>query len=54
MLVLTSSENLHDMVRSYEELANAYIIKPTDLDRYVRTIRTTVVFWLTVAMLPPV
>ena len=53
VLVLTSSENPRDIVQSYEELANAYILKPTDLDRYVRAVRTTVVFWLTVATLPP-
>lgn len=52
VVVLTTSEAEQDILDAYEYRANAYIVKPVDLDQFLGTIRTLEDFWLTVVRLP--
>ena len=52
VVVLTTSEAEQDILDAYEYRANAYIVKPVDLDQFLRTIRCLEDFWLTVVRLP--
>lgn len=50
--VLTTSDAERDIRDIYGLHANCYLRKPVDLDSYFETIRQTVYFWLTVAVIP--
>jgi len=52
VVILTSSQAEEDIARSYEYHANCYIIKPIDLDRFMRVVNTIDDFWLSVVKLP--
>jgi CheY-like chemotaxis protein len=52
LVVLTSSTDDEDVVRSYELSANAYVQKPI-LAPFTKVIRQIVDFWLTTSRLPP-
>jgi chemotaxis family two-component system response regulator Rcp1 len=54
VIVLTTSEAEKDVLSAYEQRANAYIIKPVDLDQFFQVVRSIEGFWLTVVRLPPV
>ncbi len=45
VVVFTSSENPVDKQRAIELGANDYVVKPTDLDDYVNTVRDLVDLW---------
>jgi len=53
VIILTSSALLDDILKSYDQHANCYIIKPTGLDEFERMIRNIEKFWFEVAKLPP-
>ncbi len=53
IVVLTTSQAEQDIVRSYDLHANAYVVKPVDLDQFVAVVKAVETFWLTVVMLPP-
>jgi len=46
VVVYSSSAHAADARRAYEVGANAYLIKPDGLDRFVDMLQTTVRFWL--------
>lgn len=46
VVILTTSLEDHDMVRSYELRANSYIRKPVDYNQFVQTINQIVRYWL--------
>lgn len=46
IVVLTSSLEAEDVVRSYELCANSYIRKPVDFDQFVETVRQLGSYWL--------
>ncbi|OIQ80044.1 response regulator rcp1 [mine drainage metagenome] len=52
IVVLTSSEAENDILRSYELHANCYVTKPTDLDQFIKVIKSIKHFWLHVVKLP--
>lgn len=52
VVILTSSAEEEDVVRSYELKANAYITKPVDFDQFTKVIRSIEDFWLSVVRLP--
>lgn len=52
VIVLTTSVADEDVVRAYDEHANAYIQKPVDFDEFTRVVRTMEEFWLTIVKLP--
>ena len=53
VVVLTTSEAERDLVKSYDLHANAYVVKPIDLDQFTDVVRGIKDFWLTIVKLPP-
>ena len=45
IVVLTSSHEEKDLVRSYQLGANAYVVKPVDFNDFVNAVRKLGVFW---------
>lgn len=52
VVVLTTSEGERDLVRSYDLHANAYVVKPIDLDRFIEIVQAIEHFWFSVVKLP--
>jgi CheY-like chemotaxis protein len=52
VVVLTTSEVREDIIRTYDLHANCTIIKPVDVERFFRVIRSLVDFWLNTVELP--
>jgi chemotaxis family two-component system response regulator Rcp1 len=52
VVVLTSSEAPEDIRQSYTLQANAYIVKPLELDHFLRVLKAIADFWCTVVRLP--
>jgi len=46
VVVMTSSKEEEDIVKSYELGANSYVRKPVDFDRFVDAVRSLGVYWL--------
>jgi chemotaxis family two-component system response regulator Rcp1 len=53
VIILTVSQAEEDTLRSYNLSANCYIIKPIDLEQFIRAVKLIEDFWLTIATLPP-
>ena len=53
VLVLTSSEAVEDVTRSYELCANAYLTKPNTPDEFIEMGRAIEAFWFDEVTLPP-
>jgi len=52
VVILTTSEAERDLLKSYDLHANAYIVKPVDLDRFIEIVQTIENFWFTIVKLP--
>ena len=52
VVVLTTSAAERDLIKSYNLHANAYVIKPIDLDRFIEVVRAIESFWFTIVKLP--
>jgi CheY-like chemotaxis protein len=52
VVVLTTSENEDDVLRSYSLHANAYVTKPVDFERFIAVVRQIDEFFVTVVKLP--
>lgn len=52
VIVMTISKAEEDILRSYNLHANAYIIKPIELNQFINTVRSIEEFWLTIVKLP--
>ena len=53
VVILTTSQDEHDIIKAYNLSANCYITKPVDLDQFVNVVKSIEDFWLTVVKLPP-
>ncbi len=53
IVVLTTSRDEQDVMKSYNLHANAYITKPLDLDQFIDVVRSIETFWVSVVRLPP-
>ena len=53
VVVLTTSEAERDLVRTYDLHANAYVVKPLDLDRFIEVVQAIEDFWFAIVKLPP-
>jgi len=53
VVILTTSSDEQDIVRSYEHHANCYITKPVDLDQFLTVVNSIEDFWLSIVKLPP-
>lgn len=54
IVVLTTSAAERDLVKSYDLHANAYVIKPLDLDQFIEVVQAIQSFWFTIVKLPRV
>ena len=52
VLILTTSADEQDVARCYHSGANSYIMKPVDLDGFLRAIQRLTEFWFEVVILP--
>ncbi|MCX6543697.1 MAG: response regulator [Acidobacteria bacterium] len=53
IVILTTSKEEEDILRSYNLHANCYITKPIDLTQFINVVHSIEDFWLTVVKLPP-
>jgi DNA-binding response OmpR family regulator len=53
IIILTSSKAEQDVVNTYESHANCYIVKPVELDEFIKVVSCINDFWLTIVKLPP-
>jgi two-component system, chemotaxis family, response regulator Rcp1 len=53
VVVLTSSSDDEDVVKSYDLHANCYIVKPVSFDGLLNVVKSLDQFWLSVVCLPP-
>jgi chemotaxis family two-component system response regulator Rcp1 len=53
VVVLTTSTDENDILKSYEVHANCYINKPVDLGQFMTVVKSIQNFWLTIVKLPP-
>lgn len=54
VVMLTSSKEDEDVLRSYSLGANAYIRKPVDFSEFIAAAKTLGLFWLQMNQLPPI
>jgi two-component system, chemotaxis family, response regulator Rcp1 len=53
VVVLTTSKDEEDVLRTYSLHANCYIAKPVELLQFLQVVRSIEEFWLTIVKLPP-
>lgn len=53
VVVLTSSAQDEDLVRSYGCGANSYVRKPVDFEEFIRAVGTLGLYWLVLNLGPP-
>ncbi|MRW83079.1 response regulator [Pseudoduganella sp. FT26W] len=53
VVMLTSSREEQDLIRSYELGVNAYVVKPVDFGEFVRAIADLGIFWAVLNEPPP-
>ena len=52
VVILTTSKDEEDIIRTYNFHANCYITKPVDLDQFIGVVKSIENFWLTIVKLP--
>ena len=53
VVMLTSSKEEQDLLRSYELGVNAYVVKPVDFEEFVKAIADLGIFWAVLNEPPP-
>ncbi len=53
VVVLTSSREEQDLVRSYNLGTNAYVVKPVDFHDFIEAVRQVGLFWAIINQPPP-
>jgi CheY-like chemotaxis protein len=53
VVMLTSSKEEHDLIRSYELRTNAYVVKPVKFSEFIDAVKQIGVFWAVLNELPP-
>ena len=53
IVVLTTSRQEEDILRSYELGCNSFITKPVDMDQFIRIIQALEEYWFQIVVLPP-
>lgn len=51
IVVLTTSQAEQDILKSYRLQANAYVVKPVDLNQFLKAVRAIEQFWLEIVKL---
>ncbi len=53
VIIMTISKAEEDILKSYNLHANAYIVKPVELNQFIETVKSLEEFWFTIIKLPP-
>lgn len=53
VVMLTSSREEADVLRSYRNGVNAYVVKPVDFDQFIKTVQQIASFWGRTNQPPP-
>jgi len=53
VVVLTTSREEEDILKSYNLHANCFITKPIDFHQFIKVVKSIEEFWLTIVKLPP-
>jgi CheY-like chemotaxis protein len=53
VVMLTSSREERDLIRSYELGVNAYVVKPVDFQKFVDSVKEVGMFWAIINEPPP-
>ncbi len=53
VVILSSSREEQDLMRSYELGVNAYVVKPVDFKDFIRAVKEIGVFWAIINEVPP-
>lgn len=53
VIILTSSKEEKDRVKSYDHGANSYLVKPTSFDGFLELIKKVSEYWISVNVEPP-
>jgi CheY-like chemotaxis protein len=53
VIMMTSSKEERDLIESYENGSNAYVIKPIDFDQFTDSVKQLGLFWAVVNEPPP-
>jgi len=54
VVVLTTSEDETDIIESYRNYASSYIVKPVNLEKFIKVVASFKQYWLSVVKLPGV
>ena len=52
IIIMTISKSEEDILRSHRLHANAYIVKPIDINKFINAIKSIENFWLSIVKLP--
>ena len=52
VVILTSSQEGEDIIKTYNLHANCYVTKPIDLEQFIMVVKSIIDFWLTIVKLP--
>jgi two-component system, chemotaxis family, response regulator Rcp1 len=52
VVILTTSDDEEDVLRSYDLHANCYITKPVDFNRFITIVKSIESFWFSIVKLP--
>lgn len=52
VVVLTTSQNEQDVLKTYDLHANCYVTKPVDLEQFITVVKSIEDFWLGIVVLP--
>ncbi|MBK9121600.1 MAG: response regulator [Chloroflexi bacterium] len=53
VVIMTTSDDEHDILAAYDLYANCYITKPVDFQRFIDIVKTIENFWFSIVRLPP-
>ena len=53
VVILSVSKLEEDIIKTYDNYANCYIIKPVDLNKFLEVIKSIEDFWFAIVKLPP-